>query len=89
MKHLPERIYLNFDFEPDQSDDFKDMVEVTHSCERIFKHDVEYIRKDVVLGFAKQFHTQCINDFVDQYINKNGSFTVESLFEEFLNNQGK
>jgi hypothetical protein len=78
MKNLPERIYLNFDFEPDQSDDFKDLVDVTHSSERIFKHDVEYIRKDVAELMAKKFGQYCWNNM---WTNK----TLDELFTEFIN----
>jgi hypothetical protein len=78
MKNLPERIYLNFDFEPDQSDDFKDFVGVTHSSERIFKHDIEYVRKDVAEQMEKEFGQYCWNNM---WTNK----TLDELFTEFIN----
>jgi hypothetical protein len=81
MKHLPERIYLNLGFEPDQSDDFNDLKEVTHSSERVFKHDVEYIRKDVAEAMAKEFALK------ERYSCLRRD--IEESFAEFINSRSK
>lgn len=48
MKNIPERIYLQIGDLTDKDDkniDFNELSDVCWSCEKIFKTDIEYIRK--------------------------------------------
>jgi hypothetical protein len=81
MKNLPEKIYLNFGMLDPDDCDFNDLKEVTHSSERVFKHDVEYIRKDVAEAMAKEFALK------ERYSCLRRD--IEESFAEFINSRSK
>ncbi len=45
MKNIPEKIYLQIGFEPDEHDNFNDIEdeEVTWSIGKVFDSDIEYV----------------------------------------------
>lgn len=65
MKNIPTKIYLQIGEEkPDKSDDFKEM-EVTWCTDRIWDHDLEYVRS------PKKKSIIILNDFQRWRTNKN------------------
>lgn len=42
MKNIPEKIYLQIGFEPDENDDYKQLHGVTWSDRRVNDSDLEY-----------------------------------------------
>ena len=70
MKNLPDKIYLNFgeitkeEFEKDDYNEFCKLDEfaVTFCEDKVYDTDVEYIRKDALLEWAKIKQTQCLEN---------------------------
>lgn len=46
MKNIPEKIYLQVGFEPDETDDYRELHGVTWSDRRINDSDLEYQRPE-------------------------------------------
>lgn len=55
----PEKIYLQVGENCPDDADFKELAEVTHSGKRIYKNDIEYVRKDIAESEREAFAIFC------------------------------
>ena len=47
LKNVPNNIFLNIGYEPEKSDDFNDLGEVTWCADKVNDNDIEYQRKPI------------------------------------------
>ena len=83
MKNIPNQIYLQLGFEPDEfsEDDFKNCTEISWNDERIFDSDIEYVLTDVGVKYAIWYRNTSHRDLV-KLLGKD--YTIEDTLKYYL-----
>lgn len=68
-KHTPARIFLVMgDEDVTKNDDFLELDEITWSSEKVFRTDIEYVRKDLYDALRRKLAKEESNTaYLDQY----------------------